>query len=126
MNNRQSGNRPTKNQKSARQAKAKITACYERLSRDDGEDKISNSIANQQAFLEDYANKNGFKNIVHFADDGFTGTNFDRPNWKKLIEEVEAGNVENLLLKDMTRFGRDHVQVGMYMECIWKPSVKKA
>ena len=74
--------------------------------------------------MEDYAKKNGFTNIVHFADDGYTGTNFDRPNWKKLIAEIEAGNVENLILKDMTRFGRDHVQVGMYMEIFRQKGVR--
>jgi len=74
--------------------------------------------------LEDYAKKNGFTNLVHFADDGYTGTNFDRPNWKKLIAEIEAGNVENLILKDMTRFGRDHVQVGMYMEIFRQKGVR--
>jgi DNA invertase Pin-like site-specific DNA recombinase len=116
MNNHRQSASPTKNQKSRNATIGKITALYERLSREDGEDSVSNSIVNQQAFLEDYAKKNGFKNLVHFADDGYTGTNFERPNWKKLIAEIEAGNVENLILKDMTRFGRDHVSVGMFME----------
>ena len=144
-NNRQSGISPKKNQKvvdpinskatnhrsaqSANQKSAQptfnnvlskptkgITALYERLSREDGEDGISNSITNQKALLEDYAKKHGFKNIRHFSDDGWSGTNFDRPAWKELIAEVKAGNVENLILKDMTRFGRDHVQVGIFME----------
>ena len=101
-----------------------ITALYERLSREDGEDGISNSITNQKALLEDYAKKHGFKNIRHFSDDGWSGTNFDRPAWKELIAEVKAGNVEKLILKDMTRFGRDHVQVGIYMEIFRQNNVR--
>ena len=99
MNNtRQSGISPKKNKKSAqptldnvttKQTSTKgkntgITALYERLSREDGEDGISNSITNQKALLEDYAKKNGFTNIRHFSDDGWSGTNFDRPAWKEL------------------------------------------
>jgi len=101
-----------------------ITALYERLSREDGEDGISNSITNQKALLEDYAKKNGFTNIRHFADDGWSGTNFDRPAWQELIAEVKAGNVDILILKDMTRFGRDHVQVGIYMETFRQNNVR--
>jgi len=137
-NNRQSGISPKKNQKSVQptvnnvtmkhtSAKGKntgITALYERLSREDGEDGISNSITNQKALLEDYAKKNGFTNIRHFSDDGWSGTNFDRPAWKELIAEVKAGNVENLILKDMTRFGRDHVQVGIFMEIFRQNNVR--
>jgi len=133
MNNiRQSGISPKRNQKAAQPTfnnlLAKpikgITALYERLSREDGEDGVSNSIANQKALLEEYAKKNGFTNIRHFADDGWSGTNFDRPAWKELIAEVKAGNVENLILKDMTRFGRDHVQVGIYMETFRQNNVR--
>jgi len=124
MNNiRQSGISPKKNHALAKPA-TRITALYERLSRDDGEDGVSNSITNQKALLEDYAKKNGFKNLRHFADDGWSGTNFDRPAWRELIAEVNAGNVENLILKDMTRFGRDHVQVGIYMEIFRQNNVR--
>ena len=102
----------------------KITALYERLSRDDELQGTSLSIVNQQSILEDYAKNNGFLNIVHFTDDGFSGTNFERPDWKKLIAEVETDNVSTIILKDMTRFGRDHIQVGMYMELFRKRGVR--
>ena len=82
----------------------KITALYERLSRDDDLAGESNSITNQKKYLEDYAQKNGFKNIRHFTDDGFSGVNFNRPGFQSLIKEVEAGNVETLIVKDMSRY----------------------
>ena len=75
----------------------KITALYERLSRDDDLAGESNSITNQKKYLEGYAQKNGFKNIRHFTDDGFSGVNFNRPGFQSLIKEVEAGNVETLI-----------------------------
>ena len=84
----------------------KITALYERLSRDDDLAGESNSITNQKKYLEDYAQKNGFKNIRHFTDDGFSGVNFNRPGFQSLIKEVEAGDVETLIVKDMSRLGR--------------------
>ena len=71
---------------------AKITALYERLSRDDELQGPSNSILNQQAFLEDYAKRNSFTNVRHFTDDGVSGTTFDREGFKAMIAEVEAGN----------------------------------
>lgn len=92
----------------------KITALYERLSRDDDLAGESNSITNQKKYLEDYAQKNGFKNICHFTDDGFSGVNFNRPGFQSLIKEVEAGNVETLIVKDMSRLGRNYLQVGLY------------
>ena len=94
----------------------KITALYSRLSREDYLAGDSMSIQNQKLLLEDFANKNGFTNIRHFIDDGTTGVHFDREGWKQLIAEVEADNVAVCVIKDMTRFGRDHVQVGLYME----------
>ena len=72
---------------------SKITALYERLSRDDDLTGESNSIINQKKYLEDYARRNGFGNIRHFTDDGFSGVNFNRPGFQALIKEVEAGNV---------------------------------
>ena len=89
----------------------KITALYERLSRDDfGKDddqqRESNSISNQKAMLEDFAARQGFTNIVHFTDDGISGTCFDRPGFLAMMKEVEAGNVEYLCIKDMSRMGR--------------------
>ena len=80
---------------------SKITALYERLSRDDDLNGESNSITNQKKYLEDYARRNGFENIRHFTDDGFSGVNFNRPGFQSLIKEVEAGNVGTLIVKDM-------------------------
>ena len=97
----------------------KITALYERLSRDDDLAGESNSITNQKKYLEDYAKKNGFKNIRHFTDDGFSGVNFNRPGFQSLIKEVEAGNVETLIVKDMSRLGRNYLQVGFYTEVLF-------
>ena len=79
---------------------SKITALYERLSRDDDLNGESNSITNQKQYLEDYARRNGFTNIRHFTDDGFSGVNFNRPGFQSLIKEVEAGNVGTLIVKD--------------------------
>ena len=97
----------------------KITALYERLSRDDDLAGESNSITNQKKYLEDYAQKNGFKNIRHFTDDGFSGVNFNRPGFQSLIKKVEAGNVETLIVKDMSRLGRNYLQVGFYTEVLF-------
>ena len=90
----------------------KITALYERLSRDDDLAGDSNSIVNQKRLLEDYAAQHGFGNIVHFTDDGFSGGNFERPSWKRMIEEVDAGNVATVIAKDMSRIGREYLQTG--------------
>ena len=79
---------------------SKITALYERLSRDDDLNGESNSITNQKQYLEDYARRNGFTNIRHFTDDGFSGVNFNRPSFQELIKEVEAGNVATIIVKD--------------------------
>jgi DNA invertase Pin-like site-specific DNA recombinase len=100
--------------------KNKITALYERLSVDDENATTSNSIINQRQILEDYANKNGFTNIRHFQDDGYSGTRWDRPGWKELIAEVEAGNVQTVITKDMSRVGRDYLQVGFYTEIMFR------
>lgn len=98
----------------------KITALYERLSRDDELQGESNSITNQKHFLEDYARKNGFSNIRHFTDDGVSGTTFDREGFQSMIAEVEAGNVAVIIVKDMSRFGRDYLKVGFYTEVMFK------
>lgn len=95
---------------------SKITALYERLSRDDDLNGESNSIINQKKYLEDYAKRNGFKNIKHFTDDGYSGVNFNRPGFQSLIKEIEAGNVRTLIVKDMSRLGRNYLQVGFYTE----------
>ena len=93
-----------------------ITALYERLSRDDELAGESNSITNQKKFLEDYAAQRGFPNIRHFTDDGYTGTNFNRPGFRAMMAEIEAGHVGVVIVKDMSRFGRDYLQVGYYTE----------
>jgi len=98
----------------------KITALYERLSRDDESLGDSNSIINQKRYLEGYAADHGYGNIVHYTDDGWSGGNFDRPAWKQLIADIEAGKVEHLLVKDLSRVGRDYLQTGFYTEVVFK------
>lgn len=98
----------------------KITALYERLSRDDEQQGESNSITNQKTFLEDYAKKNNYTNIRHFTDDGVSGTTFNREGFQAMIAEVEAGNVAVIIVKDMSRFGRDYLKVGFYTEVMFK------
>lgn len=96
----------------------KITALYERLSRDDESQTESNSITNQKQYLEAYAREHGFRNIRHFTDDGYSGTNFNRPGFAELLEEIKAGHVSCLITKDMSRFGRNYLQVGFYTEIL--------
>ena len=91
----------------------KITALYERLSHNDELIGLSNSITNQKNLLEEYARKNGFSNIRHFTDDGVTGTVFNRPGLNAMIEEVKAGNVSTVIIKDQSRIGRDVLEVGL-------------
>jgi len=98
---------------------AKITALYERLSRDDEQRGESNSITHQKQILENYALNNGFQNIRHFTDDGVSGTTFDREGFMAMIAEVEAGNVATIIVKDMSRFGRDYLKVGLYTEIMF-------
>lgn len=83
----------------------KITPLYERLSRDDELQGESNSISNQKQMLEDFARRNGLPNPTHFTDDGISGTRFDRPGFLAMMEEVEAGRVEAIVIKDMSRLG---------------------
>lgn len=98
----------------------KITALYERLSRDDELQGESNSITNQKQLLENYATKNGYSHIRHFTDDGVSGTTFEREGFKAMIEKVEAGKVGVVIVKDMSRFGRDYLKVGFYTEVMFK------
>jgi site-specific DNA recombinase len=99
--------------------KEKITALYERLSRDDEMQGESNSISNQKRYLEDYARGQGFRYIRHFTDDGYSGTNFNRPGFQSLLEEIKAGNVATLIVKDLSRLGRNYLQVGFYTEMLF-------
>ena len=103
----------------AKKEEIKITALYERLSRDDEQAGESNSIQNQKKYLEEYARQHGLRNIRHFYDDGYSGTNFNRPGFAALLEEIEAGRVETLVVKDLSRFGRNYLQVGYYTEILF-------
>ena len=102
----------------------KITPLYERLSRDDDLQGESNSISNQKQMLEDYARRNGLPNPTHFTDDGISGTRFDRPGFLAMMEEVEAGRVEAIVVKDMSRLGRDYLKVGQVMEILRQKGVR--
>ena len=102
----------------------KITPLYERLSRDDELQGKSNSISNQKKMLEDYARRNGLPNPIHFTDDGVSGTRFDRPGFLAMMEEVEAGRVEAVAIKDMSRLGRDYLKVGQVMEILRQRGVR--
>ena len=105
-------------------AKNKITPLYERLSRDDELQGESNSISNQKLMLEDYARRNGFPRPIHFTDDGISGTRFDRPGFNAMMAEVEAGHVEAIIVKDMSRLGRDYLKVGQIMELLRQKNVR--
>ena len=103
------------------QETTKITALYERLSRDDEQQTgESGSITNQKIMLEDYAAKNGFENTRHFTDDGVSGTTFERKGFRAMIAEIEAGNVGTVICKDMSRIGRDYLQTGFYTEVFFR------
>ena len=97
-----------------------ITALYERLSRDDEQAGESNSIPNQKTYLENYAQQHGFSNCRHYTDDGYSGGNFERPGWKRLIADVEAGKVSTVIAKDMSRIGRNYLETGYYTEVYFR------
>jgi site-specific DNA recombinase len=114
MNNRQSYTAVKNNDKT--------TALYCRLSRDDESQGDSNSIKNQKTILQKYADDNGFANTEFFVDDGYSGTNFDRPDWQRLLSQVEEGNIGTVIVKDMSRLGRDYLKVGYYTEVLFPGS----
>jgi DNA invertase Pin-like site-specific DNA recombinase len=95
---------------------SKITALYCRLSRDDALQGESNSISNQRQLLTRYSDENGLRNTRFFIDDGWSGTNFERPGWRELMAEVDENNISAVVMKDMSRMGRDYLRVGLYME----------
>ena len=97
-----------------------ITALYERLSRDDDQQGDSNSIVNQKAYLTSYAADHGFAHCRHYTDDGFSGGNFERPGWKQLIADIDAGLVGVVIAKDLSRVGRDYIQTGFYTEVYFR------
>lgn len=97
-------------------ASQKYNLLYGRLSQEDERQGESNSIHNQKIFLEKYAEDNGFDNTIFLADDGYSGTNFERPSWKKIIAMIERDEVATLIVKDLSRLGREYLQVGQYTE----------
>ena len=94
----------------------RFTALYCRLSRDDELQGDSNSIKNQKLILQKYADDNGFRNTRFFVDDGYSGTTFDRPDFQRMIAEMDAGRIGTVIVKDMSRLGRDYLKVGFYTE----------
>ena len=105
-----------------RKPKLKITALYCRLSRDDELKGDSNSIINQKHMLKSYADDHGLYNAEYFVDDGYSGTTFERPAWKKLLRKVKRGEVATLIVKDLSRLGRDYIKVGMYTDIVFPES----
>ena len=93
-----------------------ITALYCRLSRDDGAEGESNSIANQKKLLAKYAKEHGFTNTKFYVDDGYTGTNFNRPGFQQMLEDMEMGYITTVIVKDSSRFGRNYLEVGQYTD----------
>ena len=110
---------PIKEENNMNRQSGKITAIYCRLSRDDEQAGESNSIVNQKAILKKYAKEQGFRNIQFFVDDGFSGANFNRPEWQRMIAMVEADQIGVLLAKDMSRIGRNYLEVGFYTEILF-------
>ena len=97
----------------------KITALYCRLSQDDGREGESNSIVNQKVLLNEYARKHRFKNLQFFVDDGYSGTNFDRPDFRRMEHMIENKEIGTVIVKDMSRLGRNYLQVGMYTDIVF-------
>ena len=96
-----------------------ITALYPRLSHEDELQGESNSISNQKRILESYAKQNGFTNLQWYTDDGYSGANFQRPGFQAMLADIEAGKVGTVIVKDMSRLGRNYLQVGMYTEMLF-------
>ena len=102
----------------------KLTAIYTRLSRDDELQGESNSILNQKSMLETYATQNNLDNIEHYSDDGYSGTNWDRPDFLRLQEDIENDKIDLILVKDMSRVGRDHLRVGLFLEDLQEKDIR--
>ena len=98
----------------------KMTALYERISREDRNEGESFSILRQKEYLETYAAANGFENCRHYTDDGFSGRNFERPGWQQMMTDIDSGKIGTVLVKDMSRVGRDYLQTGFYTEIYFK------
>ena len=101
-----------------------ITALYERLSHDDELQGESNSISNQKKLLESYARERGLTNFMHFTDDGISGTRFDRPGFMKMMNAVKDGAISTIIIKDMSRLGRDYLMVGQIQEMLRQKGVR--
>ena len=93
-----------------------VTALYCRLSIEDGRDNESMSISNQKAMLRDFAEKNGFLDYEFYVDDGYTGRNFNRPSFQRMIADIESGQVKCVITKDLSRLGRNYIEAGSYIE----------
>ena len=93
-----------------------ITALYCRLSRDDGTEGESNSIANQKKLLAKYAKEHGFSNTKFYVDDGYTGTNFNRPDFQRMLTDMDMGYISTVIVKDSSRLGRNYLEVGQYTD----------
>ena len=104
--------------------KQKITILYARLSKDDELQGTSNSILNQQQLLEEYAERNKLIPYIHIQDDGYSGTNWNRPGWQELITKVENDEVNCICIKDNTRLGRDYLRAGLYREMFRERGVR--
>ena len=105
---------PTIKNRKIKNTEEQWTACYCRLSCDDDLDGDSNSIRNQKMLLQKYADENHLRNVRFYVDDGFSGSNFERPDFKRMMSDVEDGKISTVIVKDMSRFGRDHILVGYY------------
>lgn len=97
-----------------------VTALYERLSRDDELQGESNSITNQKSYLLNYAGEHGFTNCQHYTDDGYSGKDFNRPGWKQLMADIDAGKVKVVIAKDLSRVGRNYIETGFYTEVYFR------
>ena len=95
------------------------TAAYLRLSRDDERFGDSVSIETQRTLIRQYAEQNGFRIIEEYADDGWSGTNFDRPSFRRMMQDVESGRINCIICKDLSRFGREHIEVDYYLEVMF-------
>ena len=105
--------------KKIKKAEMQYTALYARLSVDDAVEGDSNSIKNQKLMLGKYAEEHRFKNVRYYVDDGYSGTNFNRPDFQTMIEDIENGEISTVIVKDMSRFGRDHIMVGYYTQYVF-------
>ena len=97
----------------------KVTALYCRLSKDDGSNSESLSIRTQKSMLMEYATRNGFGNCQYYVDDGYSGTNFERPAFKRLLEDVKKKKINCIIVKDLSRLGRNYIETGRYLEKIF-------